>query len=75
MYAHQKNMLFSAPIVIKLENTHALLMQICDLLGFYTAWNGSLSPTFRDLQALSSRVKMDPVVCPETSVSLPLYDA
>jgi hypothetical protein len=65
-------MFFSAPIVKKLANTHVPLMQVCDLLGFYSAWNGSLSPTFRDLQALSTRVKVGPVDCPEKSVTLPL---
>ena len=52
----------------------ASFMQLWSLLGVYAAQNGNVPRTFRDLQALSSRVKLGPVGCPETSITLPLYD-
>jgi hypothetical protein len=49
-------------------------IEICSILGFYAAQNGSFLPTFRyKLSAPSSRVKqskktLEELGCPETSV-------
>jgi hypothetical protein len=52
---------------------HRGVNEMCALLRFYTAQNGSFLPTFRDKQSVpSSRVKqskkMEPISCPEMSV-------